>query len=96
MASQSKSKKGAARQQLRRAAREKLLAAERIRPGSGAYNLACFEAGESNVAEAIKWLKQDAETDRQSTKKQLTEDTDFDPIRNAPAFAEFLRSLPAA
>jgi tetratricopeptide (TPR) repeat protein len=94
--SHSRLKTGAARPQLRRAARGKLLAAERIRPGSGAYNLACFEAGESNIAEAIHWLKQDAATGSQASKKQLTEDTDFDPIRKAPEFAEFLRSLPEA
>ncbi len=40
---QSRLKTGAARQQLRRAAREKLLAAERIHPGGGAYNLACLK-----------------------------------------------------
>jgi MinD-like ATPase involved in chromosome partitioning or flagellar assembly/Tfp pilus assembly protein PilF len=96
LSNHSRLKTGAARQQLRRAAREKLLAAERIRPGSGAYNLACFEAGESNIAEAIKWLKQDAATGGQPSQKQITEETDFDPIRNAPAFAEFLRSLPEA
>ena len=94
--SHSRLKTGAARPQLRRAAREKLLAAERIRPGSAAYNLACFEAGDSNIAEAINWLKQDAATGGQPSKKQLSEDTDFDPIRNAPAFAEFLSSLPEA
>jgi MinD-like ATPase involved in chromosome partitioning or flagellar assembly/Tfp pilus assembly protein PilF len=96
LSNQSRLKTGAARQQLRRAAREKLLAAEHIRPGGGAYNLACFEAGESNVAEAINWLKQNAATGGQPSKKQVAEDTDFDAIRRAPEFAEFLNSLPEA
>ncbi len=93
---QSRSKPSAILQQLRRAAREKLLAAEHIRSGSAAYNFACVEAGDGNVAEAIKWLKAYAAAGGRLSRKELVEDADFEPIRNAPAFSEFLQSLPEA
>jgi hypothetical protein len=90
---QSRAKSGEILQQLRRVAREKLLTAENIRAGSGAYTLACLEALDGNVTEAIKWLKVVAGVGPLSREK-LIKDTDFDPIRKAPAFSEFLQSLP--
>jgi hypothetical protein len=91
---QSRSKPSAVLQQLRRAAREKLLAAEHIQPGSAAYNLACVEAGDGNVGEAMQWLRRCPSAGAHLSRKKLIEDADFDPIRHAPAFSEFLQSLP--
>ena len=64
--------------------------------GSAAYNLARVEAGGGKVADAITGLQKYAASGGQLSRKKLGGNADFDPIRNAPAFSEFLQSLPEA
>ena len=89
-------KTGDVRQQLRQSAREKLLAAERIRPGSGAFNLACVEASDGNLANAIEWLKKHVACGGRLSRKRIAGESDFNPVRDVPAFVEFLQTLPEA
>jgi hypothetical protein len=91
---QSDSKDGSMQQQLRRVAREKLLAAEQIHRGAGAYNLACLEAAEGDAVKAAEWLRHAVEAGGKLSRKRIVEDNDFDRIRDDRAFVEFLRTLP--
>ena len=79
---------------LLREAREKLLEAERIRPGSGAENLACVEALDGNVSEAVRWLAVCNSSGTRLTRKRIEADVDFDGIRRQPEFVRFVESLP--
>lgn len=79
---------------LLREAREKLLEAERIRTGSGSYNLACVEALEGNVLEAVRWLTIRLSSGPRLTRKEIEADADFDSVRREPEFVKFVQSLP--
>jgi hypothetical protein len=75
-------------------AREKLLEAERIRVGAGAYNLACVEAVAGNTMEAVRWLGVRLSSGERLTRAMVTAESDFDGIRNQPEFVSFVESLP--
>jgi cytochrome c-type biogenesis protein CcmH/NrfG/MinD-like ATPase involved in chromosome partitioning or flagellar assembly len=92
---QAKTKAGEeAGRRLRQAAREKLLEAERIQIGAGAYNLACVEAVEGNMIEAVRWLGVSVSSGGRLTRSKLAAERDFDGIRNQPEFVSFVESLP--
>ena len=80
-------------QQLLEQARQKCLDAERLRVGSGAYNLACVEARLGNTTEAIRWLQAHQSAGVRNPKAQIAAEKDFDRIRNEPEFVTFLESL---
>jgi hypothetical protein len=88
-------KQGADVKKILAQAREKLLVAESIREGAGAFNLACLESRLGNEGEAIRWLKVDHASGGQPNRKKITEDADFDSIRNSQAFHAFVETLPA-
>jgi tetratricopeptide (TPR) repeat protein len=81
-------------ERLRLRAREKSLLAEKIRPGSGAYNLACVEALDGNAAEAIRWLQTAQSTGKLLSRAIIAADRDFDRVRNDSGFVSFVESLP--
>jgi tetratricopeptide (TPR) repeat protein len=58
------------------------------------FNLACNAALQGNAEEALRWLHQWRETHENPTRQRLNNDSDFDPIREDPAFIEFRDSLP--
>ncbi len=75
-------------------ARKNLLQALSIDPKSAQLNLACLEAIEHNVDEAIRWLKEAKKSGTLKSKSQLTEEPDFDPLRLNPKFLNFIADLP--
>jgi tetratricopeptide (TPR) repeat protein len=76
-------------------AREKSLQAEKIRKGSGAYNLACIEARLERTREAILWLQTAVSAGANPiTQSSLAAEKDFDAIRDRPEFVAFVNSLP--
>ena len=94
MIDRSKLSSGAIAQQARQAARDKLLQAEHIRAGAGAYNLACVEALEGDSQAAVRWLNLLLSSGDRLTKKRIRDETDFERIRDDPSFRAFLESLP--
>ena len=72
-------------------ARQKLLQADNLSPGSGAYDLACLDATQGNASEAVEWLKRSTD---HLTQLKLQEDPDFDPIRSTPEFLAYFKLLP--
>ena len=79
--------------QLLQQAREKLLEAERLRPGIAAPNLAYLEAIEGNTSEVIRWL-QIGKTAGERISRAMIAGEDFDRIRNDPEFVLLMQSLP--
>jgi MinD-like ATPase involved in chromosome partitioning or flagellar assembly len=78
--------------QLLQQAREKLLEAERLRPGIAAPNLAYLEAIEGNTSEVIRWL-QIGKTAGERISRAMIAGEDFDRIRNDPEFVLLMQSL---
>src|ERR1019366_778788 len=76
-----------------RQARQMLLEAERMRAGSGAYNLACVEAIQGNTREAIRWLQVFESAGARLSRAKIAADKDFDLIRNQPEFVSLVESL---
>ena len=82
-------------------ARQKLEAAEAVKPGAGAYNLACLAALRGDVDEAVSWLRSlSSGAARRKTgipliARRIAADQDFDAIRVDPVFRAFVGSLPA-
>jgi hypothetical protein len=74
--------------------RLKLLEARERGSQSSPYNLACLEAIRGNSNESVSWLRTAAEAGHPVTQAVLSSDTDFDSIRQDPAFVEFLSGLP--
>ncbi|MEK7754218.1 MAG: hypothetical protein AAB654_20000, partial [Acidobacteriota bacterium] len=77
-----------------REAREKLLAAERIRAGAGAFNLACVEALLRNPSEVVRWLRVCDSTGERLSRARIAAEKDFDGVRDEPEFVNFVESLP--
>jgi hypothetical protein len=71
-------------------ARQKLLEAERMGAGSGAYHLACVEAIEGNTREAVRWLQVFKSTEAPLSKARIAAEKDFDRVRNQPEFVSLL------
>lgn len=78
-------------------AQEKYLAALLIKPGDQdvIYNLGCLAALQKDARQALEWLEKAILAGKQITQRKLTDETDFDPIRETPEFKEFLANLPA-
>jgi hypothetical protein len=74
-------------------AREKLLEAERLRPGSGAYNLACVAALLGDATEAARWLELLESMGQRPSVEKMAAEKDFARVRDQPEFASFLESL---
>jgi MinD-like ATPase involved in chromosome partitioning or flagellar assembly/Flp pilus assembly protein TadD len=91
---QAKTKAGEEAGHLLQQARQKLLGAERVRAGSGAYNLACVEAMEGNTREAARWLQVCKSAGERLSKASIAADKDFDQVRNQPEFVSLVESLP--
>ncbi len=69
---------------------EKLMAAERINDGSGAYNIACFNALRDKIKESLVWLEKGLKMKSTPSRKHILADTDLDKIKG---LAEFKRIL---
>ncbi|MGH9720385.1 MAG: TPR end-of-group domain-containing protein, partial [Bryobacteraceae bacterium] len=78
---------------LLRDARKRLLEAERISPGSGAYNLACVEAREGKMWQAVQWLQAAQMAGQRLSRAKIESDNDFDRVRNHAEFVKFVESL---
>ncbi|MFB3131599.1 MAG: hypothetical protein ACE10K_03670 [Rhodothermales bacterium] len=71
-------------------AREKVLTAEDIKEGSGAYNLACLSALHGEDEEAQRWLEKARAQGTLPNRTHLLQDADLDGVRDKPWFQEFL------
>lgn len=67
--------------------RQKCLEAERIKPGGGAYNLACGEALSGNHDAALEWLEKAIRADRSDAVSART-DKDMESLWDHPRFRE--------
>ncbi|MDI1310561.1 MAG: hypothetical protein PSV43_00295, partial [Prosthecobacter sp.] len=94
LSAQAKTKQGAEADRLWTEASQQLLAAEAIQRGSAAYNLACLKALKNHESESVQWLHVAAECGHKITAEELAKDSDFDLIRNEPAFRAFVSNLP--
>ena len=72
-------------------ARVKAERAEALKPGSGAYNLACAESLLGNAEAALDWLERAIAADSTAARNAHA-DGDFDPIRSHPRFKELVGS----
>ena len=92
---QAKTKAGEPRSRLLERARERLLAAEALRPDSAAYNLACLDAIEGNVASCVNRLRAlRASGIADVSRAKVEGDTDFEGVINDPTFRALLEELP--
>lgn len=73
----SKKKEGKEKEKFLQEAREKLLRAEQIKKGTGAYNLACIAAEENNEEECKEWLKTGEEAGTLQTREFAMKDDDL-------------------
>ena len=94
LSGQATMKRGEEAGHLLRQARQKLLEAEQMRAGSGALNLACFEAIDGNTSEAIRWLQACESAGVRLSRAMIAAEKDFDRIRNDPEFVLLVESLP--
>ena len=89
---QAKTKKGKAKRQLLNEAREKCLKTESIKPGEGAYNLACVHALLGEEKECQKWLKIVEQggtlTNRLITREKAMADPDLKSVRDKAWFKQ--------
>ena len=93
LSKQARTKAGEAAGHLLEQARQKLLEAERIQAGSGAYNLACVEAMEGNTSEAVRWLQVFESSGKGLSRATIAADKNFDRVRNQPEFVSLVESL---
>jgi hypothetical protein len=87
---QRKTKTGAEADALFAQASEKLLAAEGLVTGSGAYNLACIAALRGQPDECRHWLQRSHAAGRVPSRQHLMADDDLRSVRDEPWFAELL------
>jgi hypothetical protein len=71
-----------------------MLRVEQNQPGRGLYNLSCLEAWQGNVDEALHWLRAAASFGQKISRAQIAAEKAFDRIREDPAFAAYVQSLP--
>jgi hypothetical protein len=95
LSAQTRTKQGAEAHRLLEAARGKLLAAEQIHGGPGAYSLACLEALQGSAENAVGWLRRLLASGLPFSRKDIAQHPDFDRVRDDPIFRAFLESLPA-
>lgn len=74
-------------------AKEKILAANALEPGIGAYNLACFHGLRGEGEECRKHLTQAQETGNLPEKGHLKTDKDLDNVRDSSWFQAFMEEL---
>jgi hypothetical protein len=74
--------------------KETLLKAEAVKPGSGAYNLACLHALNNEVDECQKWLLICKSTGTLPDWKKLEEDPDLNVIKDQQWFKDLIKDLP--
>ena len=65
---------------------EKLLMAEDIKEGSGAYNIACFNALRDKIKESLVWLEKALKMNPTPSRKHILADTDLDKINGSAEF----------
>jgi hypothetical protein len=70
-----------------------LFRAEEIRPGSGAYNLACLYALQNREEECRGWLEKSYQHGTLPSREYLEKDTDLDNVREKEWFQKFLDRL---
>jgi len=69
---------------------EKCSTAEKLKPGSGSYNIACAYSLLGESKEAISWLKKALEYDEKD-RELAKSDEDFDNVRDLPEFKKLLK-----
>ena len=72
-------------------AREKLMLAEGIRPGTGAYDLACTEALLGDPDSCRRWLTVACDAGTLPSREHLLDDPDLTSVRELAWFADFVR-----
>lgn len=87
---QAKRKTGAEADALFAQAEEKLLAAEHLVAGSGAYDLACIAALCGQPNQCLQWLQGSLAAGRLPSRQHLVSDEDLNSVRDEPWFAELL------
>ncbi|MCX5890658.1 MAG: hypothetical protein NTY36_14605 [Deltaproteobacteria bacterium] len=71
-------------------AKEKLLKAEELKPGSGAYNLACLYSMIGDEASCRQWLEKSLEVGTLPRRQHLLKDPDLENVRKLEWFKELL------
>jgi len=66
----------------------------RTRPTGSRFNLASLAAWVGNSGEALHWLRAAASHGQTISRADIAANTDFDAIRDDPAFAAYVQSLP--
>ena len=79
-------KEGDERQTLLEKAKEKLLKAESIKQGSGAYNLACINCLMGDEGQCRKWLEVGQEEGTLATREEAMKDEDLENVSNKEWF----------
>lgn len=77
-------------------AQEKIEESYRIKPdyASALFNLACISALKANTGDTVAWLEQWRELESNACRHELDDESDFDRVREDPAFVAFYESLP--
>ena len=88
-----KMKEGEEAQQLLSESRTKLLLAEQIKTGSGAYNLACISALLNDDESCRKWLELSYESESIPDVEHLNSDSDLDNVRETSWFREIIANM---
>jgi hypothetical protein len=87
---QATTKTGAEADGLLSQAEEKLLAAEELATGSGAYNLACVASLRGQPEECRQWLQRSLAAGKLPSRQHLVSDDDLKSVRDEPWFTELL------
>jgi MinD-like ATPase involved in chromosome partitioning or flagellar assembly/tetratricopeptide (TPR) repeat protein len=92
---QARSKKGSEADALFAEAEEKYLTALAIKPGRHdvLYNLACLQGLRGSAGGAVDWLRKAVAAGHEVTREKLAGDGDFERVRDAAAFREFVAGL---
>ena len=93
MVSAAHHKTGFERKKLLIEAYDKASLAENIAPGEGAYNLACIHAMHGELDEMIRWLDRSYAAAKLPTREHISEDHDFDDVRETPEFKAWLTTV---
>ena len=73
-------------------AEDKFLLAEKLKPGKGAYNLACIESLRNNSEACRKWLEKSRDGGALPEETHMESDSDLEFVRNEPWFLEFMKT----
>ncbi len=86
------SKEDKKRNKLFRKAQALMIKAERVSPGSAAYNLACFAALRGNVEQSRHWLARAKASGALPSREELLADPDLAKVRKYQWFLELINS----